>query len=162
MKSLFFTTACSAVVAFAAMSSPSLAQDKTVKACVEEWRADKTGFQARGITEKAYVAQCRAGASTTTAAPGPAGPIAPPPAPASTIGQQKTAKDCIEEWRADKANFQARGITEKAYVIQCRAGTATTTVAPAPPSATTTTTAAPSSGAAPTAAAPRPTATAPA
>src|SRR6516164_4948276 len=117
-----------------AVPTQTWAQAKTAKACTEEWRADKANFQAKGITEKAYVAQCRAGAATTTAAPS-ASPIAT--APTSTtnaVGQQKTAKACIEEWRADKANFQAKGITEKAYVAQCRTGTVTTTAAPSAPS----------------------------
>jgi hypothetical protein len=157
-------TACLATFVLAAIFSPALAQGKTVKACTEEWRADKAGFQDKGITEKAYVAECRAGSPTPPAAQAPS-PVAPRPtaaAPPAAGGQQKTAKACIDEWRADKANFQAKGITEKAYVSQCRAGTAMTTAAPASPSATTTSTAAPSSGPAPTPAAPRPTATAPA
>ena len=37
--------------------------------------------------------------------------------------QQKTARECSAEWRANKADNQAKGITERAYVTQCRAGT---------------------------------------
>lgn len=101
---------------------------KTAKECTAEWRADKAGMQARGVTEKAYVEQCRAGAAPAASAP-PLRPSAatppPPPAPTpstSTSASQKTAKECIAEWRADKAGMQARGVTEKAYVEQCRAG----------------------------------------
>lgn len=111
---------------FAALGSQALAQAKTAKACTEEWRADKANFQAKGITEKAYVEQCRSGATAAAPAPtaAPASPAAPAaPAPAPDAGQ-KTAKACTEQWRADKANFQAKGITEKAYVAQCRAGAA--------------------------------------
>ncbi|MET4483362.1 hypothetical protein [Bradyrhizobium sp. F1.13.3] len=32
----------------------------------------------------------------------------------------KTAKECTAEWRPDKAGMQAQGVTEKAYVEQCR------------------------------------------
>src|SRR5260221_142185 len=48
-----------------ALSSASLAiaQQKTAKACAEEWQADKTTNQANGVTERAYVARCRAGSS---------------------------------------------------------------------------------------------------
>ena len=57
----------------------------------------------------------------------------------STSPSQKTAKDCIAEWRADKAGMQARGTTEKAYVEQCKAGgtmpSATTAPAPKPTAA---------------------------
>lgn len=153
MNKLLTVILCSAVFGLSSLPSESWAQGKTVKACTEEWRADKAGFQAKGITEKAYVAQCRAGgAATPTAAPAPA-PAAQAPrptaaAPAPSTGQPKTAKACIEEWRADKAGFQAKGITEKAYVAECRGGaTATPTAAPAP---------------APAAPPPKPTAAAPA
>lgn len=50
---------CSAVLGVIASSSLAIAQQKTAKDCVEEWQADKTTNQARGITEKAYLAQCR-------------------------------------------------------------------------------------------------------
>ena len=97
---------------------------KDRKGCREEWRANKAANQANGITEKAYVAQCRSGAAPaqTTAAPPP--PPAPAPAPTAATSGQKTAKECREEWRANKAANQANGITEKAYVAQCRSGAA--------------------------------------
>ncbi|HET7850214.1 MAG TPA: hypothetical protein VFL51_14235 [Pseudolabrys sp.] len=60
---------CSMLVGFAVLSSPALSQHKTAKACRQEWQANKADNQAKGITEKAYVAQCRAGG---TAAPSPA------------------------------------------------------------------------------------------
>lgn len=108
---------------------------KTAKECTAEWRADKAGMQARGVTEKAYVEQCKAGTTPTASAPSPRPsaptppPIAAPSPPTSTSSSQKTAKDCIAEWRADKAGMQARGVTEKAYVDQCRAGGAAPTAA---------------------------------
>lgn len=113
---------------------------KTVKECTAEWRADKAGMQARGVTEKAYVEQCRSGAEPTAAAPAAKrAETAPPPAPRqATVMGSKTAKECTAEWRADKAGMQARGVTEKAYVEQCRAGAAPATSAPPPrPSAAT-------------------------
>jgi hypothetical protein len=115
---------------------------KTAKYCIAEWRADKAGMQARGITEKAYVEQCREGAAPATAAPPPQ-PTAVTPAPSAAPTQsggsltQKTAKECIAEWRADKAGMQARGTTEKAYVEQCRAGAAAPTAAAPEPNSTT-------------------------
>ena len=73
--------ALSAMIAMLAVTSPSLAQPKTAKACQDEWRAAKADFQAKGITLKAYVAQCRAG---TVAAPAePPAPAAAPPAAAA-------------------------------------------------------------------------------
>lgn len=100
---------------------------KTAKECTAEWRADKAGMQARGLTEKAYVEQCRLGAAPAASAPPPRPSAAPsPPAvapsPSTSTSSSQTAKECIAEWRADKAGMQARGVTEKAYVEQCRAG----------------------------------------
>src|SRR3984893_6378934 len=122
---------------------------KTAKECTQEWRADKAGMQARGVTEKAYVEQCKGGAEPTAAAPAakPA-ETAPPAAPRQTTAAgSKTAKDCTAEWRADKAGMQARGTTEKAYVEQCRGGAAP--AASAPPQS-------PTAAAPPPAAAPSP------
>lgn len=140
-----------------------LATAKTAKECTAEWRADKAGMQARGMTEKAYVDSCKgdaaptaAPATPTAAAPAPATP--PPSASAPKTGAgpatQKSAKDCTAEWRADKAGMQARGMTEKAYVDQCRSGTEPAAAAPVAPK--------PSVAAPPPAAAPAPTAQRPA
>jgi hypothetical protein len=114
------------------------ASAKTAKECTAEWRADKAGMQARGTTEKAYVDQCKEGAAPTATAPPPAAPTPSAAAPKTGAGPatQKSAKDCLAEWRADKAGMQARGVTEKAYVDQCRGGaepTAAAPVAPKPP-----------------------------
>jgi uncharacterized membrane protein len=67
-----------ALTGLLAPSSPALAQQKTEKACKSEWQANKADNQAKGITEKAYVEQCRsAGAAATP----PATPAAAKPAP---------------------------------------------------------------------------------
>jgi hypothetical protein len=83
MKPQIGISACLIVLAMAALPSPATAQAKTASACRAEWRANKAANQAKGITEKAYVAQCRGGAApaqTTTAPPAPA-PAPLPPAP---------------------------------------------------------------------------------
>ena len=69
---------CSIVLGASVLSFPAAAQQKTVKACQEEWRANKAANQAKGVTEKAYVTQCRAGTATT--APAPTAPTATAPA----------------------------------------------------------------------------------
>src|SRR6059058_3687220 len=114
------TLIIAAAIACSISVAPAFA--KTAKDCTGEWRADKAGMQARGVTEKAYVEQCKGGTEPTVAAPA-AKPSEPPPAhrQATTIGS-KSAKECIAEWRADKAGMQARGVTEKAYVEQCKSG----------------------------------------
>src|SRR5947209_12502391 len=100
--------ACSFAIGSSLLAGPAVAQQKTVKVCQEEWRADKAANQAKGITEKAYVAQCRAGGATAQPAAPPTSPAASPP----QASGQKTVKACQEEWRADKAANQAKGITE--------------------------------------------------
>ena len=53
--------------------------------------------------------------------------------------QQKTVKQCDDEWTANKATIQASGKTKKVFIAECRGqGTATptkpaTTAAPKPP-----------------------------
>jgi hypothetical protein len=81
------------------LSSQAVAQQKTIRACQEEWRANKAANQANGITEKSYVEQCRADgapsqpiaapvapppARTAAPTPNPPTPAAPGPAPAAT------------------------------------------------------------------------------
>lgn len=129
-----------AVTPSPASKSSATATGKTTKDCIAEWRADKAGMQAHGVTEKSYIDQCKEGGTVPTAGatiPKPAAPAAPNQTTSSS--SEKTAKDCIAEWRADKAGMQARGVTEKTYVQACRNGTPTATapepktaVAPAP------------------------------
>jgi type IV secretory pathway VirB10-like protein len=86
MKVKFIALICSTMIALVAASSQALAQQKTVKACQEEWRANKAANQANGITEKSYVDRCRSAETATQppAAPPPSrtatpAPSAPPP-----------------------------------------------------------------------------------
>jgi hypothetical protein len=144
---------CSAALGLMSLSSGAVAQQKTVNACQEEWRANKAANQANGVTEKAYVAQCRGGAAPVQPTAAPATPPAPAPAPTAAATGQKTAKECREQWRANKAANQANGVTEKAYVAQCRGG-----AAPVQPTAAPATPPAPAPTAAPAAPAPAPTA----
>jgi hypothetical protein len=133
-----------AIVGATLLSFPSVAQQKTVKACTEEWRANKAANEAKGVTLKSYVTQCRAGgAAQTQTAPPPASQKTTTAAPAAT--GQKTVKACTEEWRANKAANEAKGLTLKAYVADCRTGktTAQPTLFPTQPQQTRTTTAPP-------------------
>lgn len=136
MRMWFGAVACSAIIGLSTVASPVFAQQKTVKACQAEWRANKADNQAKGITEKAYVAQCRGGGASAQPTSAPA----PTPAPTASTPARKTAKTCQAEWRANKEGYQAGGVTEKAYVDKCRAGETvavpTTTPAPAPTAST--------------------------
>ena len=130
MKAPFFVAACAVFLAtFVSISSPSIAQQKTVKQCQDEWRANKAENQAKRIKEKDYVAQCH-GENRSETPPAPPVPQATPAPPPPSAGR-KTAKECRAEWQANKADNQAKGITEKQYVEQCRTGGATAAPAPA-------------------------------
>jgi hypothetical protein len=74
MRSEIAAALCSAVLGFMASSALAIAQQKTSRACLEEWRANKAANLAYGITEKAYVAQCRAGGAPTQPTAAPATP----------------------------------------------------------------------------------------
>jgi hypothetical protein len=78
MRTLLVAMLGVALTGLWAASSPVLAQQKTAKACKSEWQANKADNQAKGITEKAYVDQCRSAGATATP---PATPAAAKPAP---------------------------------------------------------------------------------
>src|SRR5262245_215768 len=91
--------AASILIGLSSLSFPGLAQQKTVRACQQEWRANKAALQANGITEKAYVADCR-----TVGAPAkPTTATTAPTKPNQGAGPEKTMKACQEEWRAKRA-----------------------------------------------------------
>ena len=82
---------CSAALAIIASAPLAVAQQKSVKACLEEWRANKTANVANGVTPKAFLAQCREGA----AAPAAAGSKAP--AAAGTGGGDRQTGTSIKD-----------------------------------------------------------------
>ena len=78
-----------ATILLLAVASHATAQQKTIKACQDQWRANREQNQANGITQKSYVDSCRAGTAAAAPAPTPpqtvppsASPPAPSPAPA--------------------------------------------------------------------------------
>src|SRR5262245_31811935 len=154
------TVVVGAVIGAMLLSVPAVAQEKTVAACTKEWQANKDANQAKGTQLKAFVTQCRGGAAPKQAAPAaPAQKTTAAAAPAAT--GQKTVKACTDEWRANKDANQAKGVTLKAFVADCRAGKAATaqptllpppqqTQAPQPTQPRATTGAAPPAATAPT------------
>jgi hypothetical protein len=133
MKNRSIIVACSAIVfaSLAVSATPSFAQNKTIKACQEEWRANKAANEAAKITEKAYVAKCRAEGSKPAAATTTTAPVAPAaaPKPASAIAkkpadgrQAEYAREraCGADWRADKAAGKIpTGMTWPKYWSDC-------------------------------------------
>ena len=69
----------------------------------------------------------------------------------SAAAQQKTAKQCNDEWTANKATIQASGKTKKVFIAECRSER--TSAAPATPKSATTAAPKPPTTAAPSAAA---------
>jgi hypothetical protein len=122
MRARFVISICCAVLGVISLSASALAQQKSVKACTDEWRADKAANQAAGITEKDYVAKCRGAATTATAlnvAPKtPVGTAAPskPTSPAASneptgAGQFSTEAQAKARCRGDTvvwANTQSK------------------------------------------------------
>jgi hypothetical protein len=164
MDRRFVVLVCSAAILGLA-SVPAAAQQKTAKQCNDEWTANKATIQASGKTKKVFIAECRGEpTSAATAAPKPSATAAP-----SDGATVKTAKQCNEEWTANKAAIQASKKTKKDFIAECRtqpAGAPTTAATPAPATAPTkppTTAATPAPATPPAAAPTRPpsTATAP-
>ena len=137
-----YLIAATAALSLALLAGPVLAQEKTASACIKEWRAAKADFQKKGVTEKAYVEQCRGGSTTAQTNPPEmtkksAKVSRDTERNATAATGAKTAKACRDEWRADKANFQAKGVTEKSYIAECRGNPATAAAEPAKPASKT-------------------------
>lgn len=94
-----------ALVGILCLASPTSAQQKTVKECRAEWQANKAENQAKGITEAAYISQCRTGTpsasiptpSTTATSPATTSTTAPRtssvPATAGPAGTNQFASE---------------------------------------------------------------------
>ncbi|WP_082540548.1 hypothetical protein [Pseudolabrys sp. Root1462] len=89
MRMLYAVALC-ATVGLIAASPSAHAQQKTVKACEDEWKANKAANQAAKITQKAYVAQCRTGAAAP-AKPAAVAPAATAPAKPAAVAPAATA-----------------------------------------------------------------------
>jgi len=73
----------------AAAKSPATSTQKTVKACQDEWRANRAAYQTAKITQQAYVTKCRAG--ETVALPNPSPPTEQTPASAPAPAARSNA-----------------------------------------------------------------------
>jgi len=118
---------CFAVISsgLAFSATPSFAQKKTVKACQEEWRANKAANEAAKITEKDYVAKCRTAAATTTTAPAAPAPAAAPKTAAKKPADPQEAEHareraCGADWKAEKAAGKVQaGMTWPQFWSEC-------------------------------------------
>ena len=99
MRMQIVAALCSAVLGFMASSSLAVAQQKTAKACLEEWRADKATKQANSVMQKAYVARCRSGGAPAQPAAAPATPATPVAGSSNAPGDRQvysSIKDLME------------------------------------------------------------------
>jgi hypothetical protein len=131
MKKYLAPVICAAFAGMMLLSAPAVAQQKTAKACADEWKANKDANQAAKITEKAYVTKCRADSAPAkpaaatpapaaapaptaapaaapapkpaAAAPAPAKPAAAAPASGGKAAEVTRIKACGADWKADKA-----------------------------------------------------------
>ena len=95
------------VIVSASTSSQTLAQQKTTKACQQEWRANRTANLANGVSEKSYVEQCRAG-SAAQVAPAPAGMTTEIPPIPVIIGLRRRVRRALRRlslrrWRSRRS-----------------------------------------------------------
>ena len=134
MKRALLVCGLSAVIASSLTLVPSPSSAKTVKACVEEWKANKSTIQASGKKKTDFITECRAETASTEPAPAPT----PQPtqaekqkstataAPEKTAAvKHKTIKACAAEWTENKATIQASGKTRKDFIAECRTRTET-------------------------------------
>jgi hypothetical protein len=108
MKTAFVLVMCSTLAGALALPSPVQAQEKTAKACADEWRADKKANQDKGITQKDYVAKCRGGAKAAT----PAAAKEDKAAAAAKAKEEKAA--AAAKAKEEKAAAAAKAKEEKA------------------------------------------------
>ena len=143
MKQATLIFGFSAVIATSLLiSSPSSA--KTVKACEDEWKTNKSTIQASGKKKKDFVVECRAETASTEPAAAPAAQPAQAETPNSSAPtprtrSAKTLRACGAEWMANKETLQASGKTRKDFITECRAGTETAATTTAPSAGTTST-----------------------
>ena len=122
-----------ALIGGAILSLPGLAQDEALKNCRADWRASQAALRANGINQKMFIAECEAAAAARSGAastglglPEPQMNPASATLPPTTAGETLKVKECVEEWRTKRRTKRGidelQGLTEKAYVEQCRRG----------------------------------------
>jgi hypothetical protein len=122
----------SALIGLTISVSSGSAQDEALKSCREDWRASQAAIRANGMNQKMFMADCQAAAAARSGAatsPGrPESQTEPTSAtvPATNAGETLRVKACVEEWRTKRRTKRGidelQGLTEKAYIEQCRRG----------------------------------------
>jgi hypothetical protein len=81
-----------ALVVLVTVPTASLAQQKTIKQCNEEYKANKAEIQKSGKLKKDFMGECRGGISTVPTEAPAAEPAKPAPAPAKPVPPLSGAK----------------------------------------------------------------------
>ncbi len=137
---LRFGSAALFALGIALAGSSAATAESVMKQCGAEWQAAKAAGTTNGQTWQEFLKSCRtehqAGGATAPAT-SPAAQAAP--AAAAPVAGGKTAKECNEEYAANKAAIRAAGQKKKDFVAACRAGNETVpqgaAATPAPASA---------------------------
>ncbi len=116
-RAVFPLSVAAFIAAATLIAVPSNSSAKTVKACEEEWKANKASIQASGKRKKDFIAGCRAEAVAPAAqtAPAPQSPAPAAaqaaPAPAQTAPaapEQQTTTAAPAQPQPQPAPFRAR------------------------------------------------------
>ena len=146
--------------AFGLAGTGAASAESVMKICGDQWKQAKANGTTNGVTWKDFLAKCREEQKGAAAAPAAAPAPAPAaPAPTATAAAGKSAKDCNDEYAANKDAIKASGQKKKDFIAACRAGTETVppaAAAPAPAPAAPAAAPAPAPAPAPAAAAPAP------
>jgi hypothetical protein len=99
-----------AAFVLAVLSTAGYAEQKTAKACETEWRANKASIKGSGKTKKAFMIECRSGASDTAKAsktePAPTGQ-AENKSTAAPEPQRRTSRDTARPRRGSASETGA-------------------------------------------------------
>jgi hypothetical protein len=120
-KPLFFIQCVAAVATMIVLPATGEAQQKTAKACEEEWRANKAAIQSSGKRKKDFVTECRGGTAQAAAPVAPASPPAATPSPPSAAETAKTEERPAPRTGRRTAALGPKGANEFANEAEARA-----------------------------------------
>ena len=101
---------CASLTVLFGLPNNLLAQQRTVKECRAEWQAQRAEYQAKGVTEAAYIKQCRSGSQESTApTPTPGAPATATTAPAARTSSTPAARAGAPGANQFASEAQAKG-----------------------------------------------------
>jgi hypothetical protein len=111
---------CAAALCGIALPPLADAQQKTVKVCTAEWKANREANRATGKTEKAYIAECRGGAAQTLPLPfTPASAAVIAPLPTAAVPGQPIPAEVVRRATSTAPKGANQFLTEAAAKVHC-------------------------------------------